>query len=161
MNRLSLNRKTKWLTQIDKYVSLKFSQLRIIIRQEDCQKYRYGKGTSHADNQKLTKVLALIHSLYPIPGICHEYKSWQGFHGLWYGWLLYCLGFLFLHKLHHCCISLFRQLDIAIKSLCIFIAVCCDGVIHIGKFCENWDEFVHIFLIIIKARLQGHIYGLI
>ena len=81
--------------------------------------------------------------------------------GLRYGWLLYCFGFLFLHKFHHCCISLFRQLDIAIKSLCIFIAVCCDGVIHIGKFCENWDEFVPIFLIIIKARLQGHIYGLI
>ena len=67
----------------------------------------------------------------------HEYKSWQGFYGLRYGWLLYCLGFLCLHKFHHCCISLFRQLDIAIKSLCIFIAVCCDGVIHIGKFCEN------------------------
>ena len=40
----------------------------------------------------------------------HEYKSWQGFYGSWYGWLLYCLGFLCLHKFHHCCISLFRQL---------------------------------------------------
>ena len=133
MSRLSLNRKTNRLTQIDKCVSLKSSQLRIIISQEYRQEHRNGKGTSLADNQELAEVLASIHPLYPIPGICHEYKSWQGFHGLWYGWLLYCLGFLFLHKLHHCCISLFRQLDIAIKSLCIFIAVSCDGVIHIGK----------------------------
>ena len=73
---------------------------------------------------------------------------------------LYCLGFLCLHKLHHCCISLFRQLDIAIKSLCIFIAVCCDGVIHIGKFCKGTNNLIHIFLIIIKARQQSHIYGL-
>ena len=160
MSRLSLNRKTKRLTQIDKCASLKFSQLRIIIRQEYRQKHRNGKGTSHADNQKLTKVLASIHSLYPIPGICHEYKSWQGFHGLWYGWLLYCLGFLCLHKFHHCCISLFRQLDIAIYSLCIFVAVSCDRIIHIGKFCKGTNNLIHILLIIIKVRLQGHIYGL-
>ena len=112
------------------------SQLRIIISQEYRQKYRQCMEARHADNQKLTKVLTSIHPLYPIPGICHEYKSWQGFYGSWYGGL-YCLGFLRLHKFHHCCISLFRQLDIAIKSLCIFIAVGCDGVIHIGKFCEN------------------------
>ena len=160
MSRLSLNRKTKRLTQIDKCVSLKSSQLRIIIRQEDCQKYRYGKSTRHADNQELTKVFTSIHSLYPIPGICHEYKSGQGFYGLRYGWLLYCLGFLFLHKYHHCCISLFRQLDIAIKSFCIFIAVSCDDVIHIGKFRKGTNNLIHIFLIIIKARLQVHIYGL-
>ena len=138
---------------------LKSSHLRIIISQEYRQEHRNDKRTSHADNQELTEVLTSIHPLYPIPGICHEYISWQGFYGLRYGGL-YCLGFLRLHKFHHCCISLFRQLDIAIKSLCIFIAVGCDGVIHIGKFCENWDEFVHIFLVIIKARLQGHIYGL-
>lgn len=102
------------------------SQLRIIISQEYRQKYRQCMEARHADNQKLTKVLTSIHPLYPIPGICHEYKSWQGFYGSWYGWLLYCLGFLCLHKFHHCCISLFRQLDIAIKSLCIFIAVSCD-----------------------------------
>ena len=137
MSRLSLNGKTKRLTQIDKCASLKFSQLRIIIRQEYRQKHRNGKGTSHADNQEMAEVFTSIHSLYPIPGICHEYKSGQGFHGLRYGWLLYCLGFLRLHKHHHCCISLFCQLDIAIKSLCIFIAVSRDGVIHIGKFCEN------------------------
>lgn len=130
-------------------------QLRIIISQEYRQEHRYGKGTSHADNQKLTKVLASIQSLYPIPGICHEYKSWQGFHGLWYGWLLYCLGFLRLHKLHHCCISLFRQLDIAIKSFCVFIAVSCDDVIHIGKFRKGTNNLIHILLIIIKARLQS------
>ncbi len=104
---------------------LELSQLRIVISQEYRQEHRYGKGTSHANNQKLTKVLTSIHPLYPIPGICHEYKSWQGFYGLRYGGL-YCLGFLCLHKFHHCCISLFRQLDIAIKSLCIFIAVSCD-----------------------------------
>lgn len=116
---------------------LELSQLRIVISQEYRQEHRYGKGTSHANNQEQAKVLTSIHPLYPIPGICHEYKSWQGFYGLRYGWLLYCLGFLCLHKLHHCCISLFRQLDIAIYSLCIFVAVGCDGVIHIGKFCEN------------------------
>lgn len=88
------------------------SQLRIIISQEYRQKYRQCMEARHADNQKLTKVLTSIHPLYPIPGICHEYKSWQGFYGLRYGWLLYCLGFLCLHKFHHCCISLFRQLDI-------------------------------------------------
>ena len=85
MSRLSLNRKTKRLTQIDKCVSLKSSQLRIIISQEYRQKYRYRKEASHADNQELTKVLTSIHPLYPVPGICHEYKSWQGFHGLRYG----------------------------------------------------------------------------
>ena len=130
-------------------------QLCVIIRQEYRQKYRHCKEARHANNQKLTKVLTSIHSFYQIPGICHEYEARQGFHGLRYGWLLYCLGFLFLHKLHHCCISLFRQLDIAIYSLCIFVAVGCDRIIHIGKFCENWDEFVHILLVIIKARLQG------
>ena len=145
---------------IDKCVSLKSSQLRIIIRQEYRLEHRNHKNASHADNQELAEVFTSIHSLYPIPGICHEYKSWQGFHGLWYGWLLYCLGFLFLHKLHHCCISLFRQLDIAIKSFCIFIAVGCDGVIHIGKLSEGCNDFVHVLLIIIKARLQSHIYGL-
>ena len=101
-------------------------QLRIIVCQEYRQKYRHCKEARHANKQKLAKVLTSIHSLHPIPGICQENKSWQGFHGLRYGWLLYCLGFLRLHKFHHCCISLFRQLDIAIKSLCIFIAVCCD-----------------------------------
>ncbi len=131
------------------------SQLRIIIRQEYCQEHRHSKEASHADYEKCVKVLTSIHSLYPIPGICHEYKSGQGFHGLRYGWLLYCLGFLCLHKFQHCCISLFRKLDIAIKSLCIFVAVGCDCVIHIGKFCENRDELVHILLVIIKARLQG------
>ena len=115
------------------------AQLRIIISQEYRQEHRNDKRTSHADNQELTKVLTSIHSLYPIPGICHEYKSGQGFYGLRYGWLLYCLGFFRLHKLHHCCISLFRQLDITIYSLCIFVAVSCDRIIHIGKFCENWD----------------------
>ena len=160
MSRLSLNRKTKRLTQIDKCVSLKSSQLRVIIRQEDCQKHRNCKEASHADYEKCAEVFTSIHSLYPIPRICHEYKSWQGFHGLRYGWLLYCLGFLRLHKHHHCCISLFRQLDIAIKSLCVFIAVSCDDVIHIGKFRKGTNNLVHIFLIIIKARLQGHIYGL-
>ena len=100
-------------------------------------------------------MLTSIHSFYQIPGICHEYEARQGFYGLRYGWLLYCLGFLFLHKHHHCCISLFCQLDIAIKSLCVFVAVSCDRIIHIGKFCENWNEFVHILLVIIKARLQG------
>ena len=85
MSRLSLNRKTKRLTQIDKCVSLKSSQLRIIISQEYRQRYRYCKEASHADNQELAEVLTSIHSLYPIPGICHEYKSWQGFHDLWYG----------------------------------------------------------------------------
>ena len=136
------------------------AQLRIIISQEYRQEHRNGKGTSHANNQEQAEVLTSIHSLYPIPRICHEYKSWQGFHGLRYGWLLYCLGFLRLHKHHHCCISLFRQLDIAIKSLCVFIAVSCDDVIHIGKFRKGTNNLVHIFLIIIKARLQGHIYGL-
>ena len=68
------------------------SQLRIIIRQEYRQEHRNGKGTSHADNQELAEVFTSIHSLYPIPGICHEYKSRQGFYGLRYGWLLYCLG---------------------------------------------------------------------
>ena len=85
MSRLSLNRKTKRLTQIDKRASLKFSQLRIIIRQEYRQEHRNGKGTSHANNQELAKVLTSIHPLYPIPGICHEYKSWQGFYDLRYG----------------------------------------------------------------------------
>ena len=80
---------------------------------------------------------------------------------LWFAvWGLYCLGFLCLHKLHHCCISLFRQLDIAIKSLCIFVAVSCDRIIHIGKFCKGTNNLVHIFLVIIKARPQSHIYGL-
>ena len=97
----------------------------------------------HADNQKLTKVLTSIHPLYPITGIFHEYKSWQRFNGSWYGWLLYCLGFLRLHKPHHCCISLFRQLDIAIYSLCIFVAVGCDGVIHIGKFRKRTNNLVY------------------
>ena len=85
MSRLSLNRKTNRLTQIDKCVSLKSSQLRIIISQEYRQKYRYCKEASHADNQELAEVLTSIHPLYPIPGICHEYKSWQGFYGLRYG----------------------------------------------------------------------------
>ena len=138
---------------------LELSQLRIVISQEYRQEHRYGKGTSHANNQEQAKVLTSIHPLYPIPWIRHENKSGQGFHGLWYGWLLYCLGFLFLHKLHHCCISLFRQLDIAIKSLCIFIAVSYDGVIHIGKFRKGTNNLIHILLIIIKARLQSHIYG--
>ncbi len=136
------------------------SQLRIIISQEYRQEHRNGKGTSHANNQEQAEVLTSIHLLYPIPRICQENKSGQGFYGLRYGWLLYCLGFHFLHKLHHCCISLFRQLDIAIKSLCIFIAVSCDDVIHIGKFRKGTNNLVHIFLIIIKARLQSHIYGL-
>ena len=135
------------------------SHLHIIISQEYRQKYRHCKEASHADYEKCAKVLTSIHPLYPIPGICHEYKSWQGFYGLRYGGL-YCLGFLCLHKFHHCCISLVRQLDIAIKSLCIFIAVCCDGVIHIGKFCKGTNNLIHIFLVIIKARPQGHIYGL-
>lgn len=113
------------------------SRLRIIISQEYRQEHRNGKGTSHANNQEPTKVLTSIHPLYPIPWICQENKSWQGFQCLWYGWRLYCFGFLRLHKLHHCCISLFRQLDIAIYSLCIFVAVSCDRIIHIGKFCEN------------------------
>ena len=88
------------------------TQLRIIISQEYRQKHRYSKETSHADNQKQAEVLTSIHPLYPIPGICQKNEAWQVFQYLWYGWLLYCLGFLFLHKLHHCCISLFRQLDI-------------------------------------------------
>ena len=110
------------------------AQLRIIISQEYRQEHRNGKGTSHADNQELAEVFTSIHSLYQIPGICHEYKSWQGFHGLRYGWLLYCLGFLRLHKLHHCCISLFRQLDIAIKSLCIFVT----GDQSKIRLCHHW-----------------------
>ena len=105
-------------------------------------------------------MLTSIHSFYPIPRICQENKSWQGFYGLRYGWLLYYLGFLFLHKLYHCCISLFRQLDIAIKSLCIFIAVSCDGVIHIGKCRKRTNDLVYIFSIIIKAKLQVHIYSM-
>ena len=36
------------------------------------------------------------------------------------GWLLYCLGFLCLHKLHHCCISLFIQLDIVLFIVSAF-----------------------------------------
>ena len=136
------------------------SQLRIIISPKYRHEHRNGKGTSHADNQELAEVLVSIHSLYPIPRICQKNEARQGFHGSWYGWLLYYLGFLRLHKHHHCCISLFRQLDIAIKSLCIFIAVSCDGVIHIGKLSEGCNDFVYIFLIIIKARLQSHIYGL-
>ena len=59
--------------------------LRIIINQEYRQKYRQCMEARHADNQKLTKVLTSIHPLYPIPGICHEYKSWQGFYDLRYG----------------------------------------------------------------------------
>lgn len=141
-------------------MTTKFSQLRIIIRQEYRQEHRYGKEARHANNKKLTKVLTSIHPLYPIPWICQENEARQSFHGLWYGWRLYCLGFLRLHKLHHCCISLFRQLDIAIKSLCIFVAVSCDGVIHIGKCRKRTNNLVHIFPIIIKARLQVHIYGL-
>ena len=116
------------------------TQLRIIIRQEYSQEHRNDKSTSHADNQELAEVLTSIHSLYPIPGICHEYKSGQGFHGLRYGWLLYCLGFLCLHKLHHCCIPFFRQLDIAPYSRCIFVAVgyskirvCCHRVRQSAK----------------------------
>ena len=136
------------------------SQLRIIIRQEYCQEHRHSKEASHADNQELAEVLASIHPHYPIPWIRHENKSWQGFHGLRYGWLLYCLGLLRLHKYHHCCIPFFRQLDIAIKSLCIFVAVGSDDVIHIGKFRKGTNNLIHILLIIIKARLQGHIYGL-
>ena len=64
---------------------LELSQLRIVISQEYRQEHRYGKGTSHANNQEQAKVLTSIHPLYPIPGICHEYKSWQGFYGLRYG----------------------------------------------------------------------------
>lgn len=66
--------------------------------QEYRQKYRHNKEASHADNQEQAKVLASIHSLYPIPGIRQENETWQGFHGLRYEWLLYCLGFLRLHK---------------------------------------------------------------
>ena len=88
------------------------SQLRIIISQEYRQKYRQCMEARHADNQELAKVFTSIHPLYPIPGIRQKNEAWQGFHGLRYGWLLYCLGFLCLHKFHHCCISLFRQLDI-------------------------------------------------
>ena len=90
-------------------------QLRIIISQKYRQKHRNCKEASHADYEKCAKVLTSIHPLYPMPWICQENKSWQGFQCLWYGWRLYCLGFLRLHKLHHCCISLFRQLDIAIN----------------------------------------------
>ena len=108
----------------------------------------------------MTKVLTSIHPLYPIPWLRHKNKSWQGFHGLRYGWLLYCPGFLRLHKPHHCCISLFRQLDIAIYSLCIFVAVSCDGVIHIGKCRKRTNDLVYIFPIIIKAKLQVHIYSM-
>ena len=92
------------------------SHLRIIISQKYQQEHRYSKEARRANNKKLTKVLTSIHSFYPIPGICHEYKSWQGFYGLRYGWLLYCLGLLHLHKYHHCCISLFRLLDILTVS---------------------------------------------
>ena len=144
-----MDRKHMWQTR---------AQLRIIISQEYRQEHRNGKGTSHANNQEQAEVFTSIHSFYPIPRICQENKSWQGFYGLRYGWLLYCLGFLFLHKLHHCCISLFRQLDIAIYSLCIFVAVGCDGIILFGKFRKGTNILVHIFLIIIKAWLQGHIY---
>ena len=35
---------------------------------------RFNSGTQFTDP-----------SLYPIPGICHEYKSWQGFYDLRYG----------------------------------------------------------------------------
>ena len=91
----------------------------------------------------MTKVLTSIHPLYPIPWIRHKNKSWQGFLGLQYGWLLYCPGFLRLHKPRHCCISFFCQLDIAIKSLCIFVAVSCDGVIHIGKFRKGTNNLVY------------------
>ena len=61
------------------------SHLHIIISQEYRQKYRHCKEASHADYEKCAKVLTSIHPLYPIPGICHEYKSWQGFYGLRYG----------------------------------------------------------------------------
>ena len=61
------------------------SHLRIIIRQEYRQEHRYGKEASHADYEKCAKVLTSIHPLYPIPGICQEKKSWQGFYSLWYG----------------------------------------------------------------------------
>ena len=88
-------------------------------------------------------MLISIRPLYQIPGIRQKNEARQGFHGLRYGWLLYCLGFLCLHKYHHCCISLFCQLDIAIKSLCIFVAVSCDGVIHIGKFRKGTTNLVH------------------
>ena len=79
MSRLSLNRKTKRLTQIDKCVSLKSSQLRIIISQEYRQRYRYCKEASHADNQELAEVLTSIHPLYPIPGICHNINRGKAF----------------------------------------------------------------------------------
>ena len=134
---------------------LESSQHRIIIRQEYRQKHRNCKEASHADYEKCAKVLTSIHPLYQIPGIRQKNEARQGYHGLRYGWLLYCLGFLFLHKHHHCCISLFRQLDIAIQSLCVFIAVGCDDVIHIGKFRKGTNNLIHILLIIIKARLQG------
>ena len=61
------------------------SHLHIIISQEYRQKYRHCKEASHADYEKCAKVLTSIHPLYPIPGICHEYKSWQSFYGLRYG----------------------------------------------------------------------------
>ena len=90
------------------------SQLRIIIRQEYRQEQRNRKNASHADNQELTNVFTSIHPLYPIPGICQENEARQVFHCQWHGRLLHCLGFLRLHKFHHCCISLFRQLDAAV-----------------------------------------------
>lgn len=63
---------------------LESSQHRIIIRQEYRQEHGHSKDASHADNQELAEVFTSIHPLYPIPGICHIYKSWQGFNGLWY-----------------------------------------------------------------------------
>ena len=133
----------------------KSGQLCIIIRQEHRQEYRNHKSTSHADYKKCAEVFTSVHSFYPIPRIYQKYEAWQVFHCLWYWRLLHWLGLLGLHQISNCCISLFRQLDIAIYSLCIFVAVGCDRIIHIGKFCENWDELVNILLVIIKARLQG------
>ena len=45
------------MTQIDKCASLKFSHLRIIIRQEYRQKNRHCKEARHANNQKRRKYL--------------------------------------------------------------------------------------------------------
>ena len=47
-----------------------------------------------------------------------------------------------------------------LRAFAFFIAVSSDVVIHIGKFRKGTNNLVHIFLIIIKARLQGYIYGL-
>ena len=100
-----------------------FFYLCIIIRQEYRQEHRNRKDASHADNQELAEVFTPIHSLYPIPGICQENEAWQVFHCQWHGWLLFCLGFLRLHKLHHCCISFLRQLDIIVSAFLLQLAV--------------------------------------